>query len=351
MGKHCIVAFITLAVWSVSAQAQSATSTATADWQALTALLQPRTAALALNPSDSAAISASDAEISRLKSASAAAHTYAANYPTDKHTADAKRIEITALLEAAQLGAQDVAPSAVSGGTAFRADHTNPVHDRFEVAVAMQALSFSAANPHTRVIDSGAAYQSAVDALHTEFGDIPEVFAKYLELIRTADSATATQVAQQLQAMNAPAAIKAEASQVAGRAALMGAAIDFSKLVSGAKAADLQNPIGPTIVYFWNAGAGYSDLDILARFRTTLPSGSRLVYVGLGGTAVTAPDTAAHIPAPGPEYFDAKYFSGALATYLHVRETPYVFVLNRSGTLSGFGRVENLPALLRSAAN
>jgi hypothetical protein len=106
------------------------------------------------------------------------------------------------------------------------------------------------------------------------------------------------------------------------------------------------------VLYVWTSGSdpaahGFSALRPL---RGRLPRDVRWIYLGLGVTTAAARAAEPRAPFAGIHCQDDGGPRSALAQRLRVTSSPTVFVLDRRGVLTGFGRVDELPALLAAAA-
>jgi hypothetical protein len=348
--RHKLCALLSLCVAALGAHAAStngSSASADNDWSSIITLSAPTvvTASSPSDVSDTAKKSPLDMETDRLVALAQHAKAFYTDHSGDPRAVDAKKLEVMSRLQAIQLGAPDADGAGMALAHTYRSNSSNSTSDRLDVALAMQAI---AAN-HAGNGLTGAALESATDALRSEFGDAPEIYSLYLNIVRTADSATALRVAQKLQSLPAPGPMKAEAAKVLGRAALIGTSIDLTKQIPGLHSADLRNSGGVTVIYLWNASSGYSDLDLLASQKSVVPDTAHFVYVGLGSTPGAASAASSHAAFKGAHFFDGKSLDSDVAAILNVEQLPYVFVLKADGTLSGYGRAQDISALVAAA--
>jgi hypothetical protein len=291
-------------------------------------------------------------EIASLQQASQAAHSFYTTYPTDARAAQAKKIEVLSALQSVQLGGTAYQSAALALASAYGADASNTTHDRFDVALTVQTLSLPAILKGQVLGDNGPVYQKLADTLYAQFGDINDSYYLYLNVMRTTDLSTSVATAQKILGMNAPTWAKAEAQIVLNRYALLGKPLNLTVTTYGGWPLNLRTPRGkPTVIYFWSNKTGTDQLGLLKKFATSIPANAGVVYFCLEAdlTKVKAARSAA--PLPGIFCFEQSGLNSPEETYLGVLQLPYVYILNSQGVLTGFGRIQDLPALITSAGN
>ena len=289
-------------------------------------------------------------QIDRFQQAAQSAKDFHTKYPDNARAAEARKLEVVLALQGAQLGGEEPAPTVTQLCQAYRADQRNPVKDRFDVAVIMGTMASSQAAKGKRLVDDGAAREKLADALRDEFGDIPEVHYFYLGVARTADPATAARVARKLAKMKpAPDSVRSAAQKIVDRNDLIGQKLDLPLTTAEGQTFNLKSLTGqPTVVFVYDAQSGTGDMAALARFRSLVPTAdTRWVYIALGGIPPRA--TPGWKADTEMRFYGPSGFNNPTAERLKLQQTPYVYVLDAQARLTGFGRVEDLPALFAAA--
>ena len=281
---------------------------------------------------------------------SEAAQAFYTAYPGDSAAPQARKLEVVLALQSVQLGDLKNQPHALALSNAYLANQGNPPRDRFDVALTAGVLSSAFQGkelPYDTVV-----FQNLADSLHTEFGELSDVYGLYLSLMRTADSSESLAVARKLIAMKAPAWVAAEAQETIDRSALLGKPLDLILMLDDGKTINLAAPYPhPTLIYVWSNRTGAGDLAILGQFKSAIPAGTRVVYVSLQSKPFAPDDAEPQAPIAGIYHFEEPGLDGLTARALKVRQFPCVYVLTGQGVLAGFGRVEDIAALLGAANN
>ena len=172
-------------------------------------------------------------------------------------------------------------------GSAYVANLGNAAPDRFNVAMAMEAISLAPSLQGKQLADDGATYEKMANDLYAELGGLDQVYSVYVSILRTTDSATVTSVASKiLSQATAPAWAKTEAQVAQARVVLIGKPVNLKLTTVGGTTIDLSRPVAQTtVVYFWNGTTGGTDLSLLSTVKPAIPAGARWIYVALGGGA------------------------------------------------------------------
>ena len=286
----------------------------------------------------------------RRRLASQGAHDFYTDYPSHPKAQEARKVEAVAAIQGVESGNAAQEQAAFALGKAFRENKSYPLLDRFEVALAMDRLDLSLRIKNRKAMGRAQDWKALGDKLKTEFGDIPAVHAYYMEIARTADRATAIKIAAEVgQSSIASPAAKSQARVILDREALVGKNITLTLSTTEGGSFDLaQQKNKVTVIFAWSPEDS-SSLSSIKRFEKSLPSDGQIVYLAMGGSPsqvkkgkgdAILPGTHCHAPA-GPQ-------SQAANTGLKLLYSPLprIYVLNRSGLLVGYGRVEDLPALI-----
>lgn len=290
-------------------------------------------------------------EITALQQASVAAHSFYSNYPSDVRSAKAKKLEVMSSLQGAQLGGHQYTQPALALATSFRSDTKQSVHDRFDVAMAAEALSLPIAPRGKQLVNCGAARAQIADRLYAEFGDQTETYNLYLNVMWTADPLTSAGIARKLLAMKAPPWAKATAQQFVDRQAMIGKPLNLVLTKMDGRPLDLKVSIGmPTVILVWSNSSGNGDLTLLGRMKPWIPPITRMIYLCLQANLTGVKTAESQAPVPGIFCFEQAGMLSRQGVYLKVQQLPFVYVLNKDGTLSGCGQLSDLPTLLSAAA-
>lgn len=330
--------------------AQVASRNADDDWRSLQSLIArdpARPVAAARTAAERAA--ARQERATRLQEAAAQARDFHTRHPAHPHAPHARRIAVTALIESARLGAVPVA-SALDLAATYRAESGHLREHRFEVALAAERLrQLATPGPGPAPAD-----EALADTLRREFGPIPEVHGLYAGLAARAGMEAANRLATKLLEMRPPAPVKAAAEAITTRYGLVGRPLALHLTRLDATSFELPArtaAAGPTVLYVWvpGHGPGAGPFAALASLRGKLPPGVTWIYLGLGVAEPEARLAAPRAPFAGTHCRDDAGPRSALAQRLAITASPTVFVLDRQGVVSGFGRVADLPELLSAA--
>lgn len=293
-------------------------------------------------------------EAARQRQAAQAANKFYTANPGHAKAGDARKIEALSSVRGAVVADVTQTQAAVKLAKDFRERTDVPVKDRFEVALAADRLALSANIKAKTAADSTIEWQYVGDRLRAEFGDLAELHDYSMEVARRADLATAAGIANTVsQSTKAGPAAKTRAQVVLARAALVGlpVALKLAKVTGGEF--DLsQQPGKITVVLVWSP-LDPLGLESARRFEKIMPQNSQLVYLAYGGSSQGTANLASAAPVAGLHCFAAAgTASRAVSDGLQLRyaELPALYVVNRFGTLSGVGRIEDAALLLANAS-
>lgn len=339
---------------SIAQNLPLASASADQAWSALGQLSQPATGN---SPSAGSSLTTATADplqsqINQFIQVAQSARDYYTSFPGAAHAEEASKLEAISAAQALQLGASDPAGTLRAQADAYRQNTTKPSTDRFDVALALDLVDFAPRLRSTRLVDNGTVYADLLVSLYREFGATPQVCSQYASFFRTNELADAVAVANIITTQNFPDNLKAQARQVLARRDLVGKKLTFSLPAEEGDPVNFSSIKNVTIVYFWNPAAGLNNLAPLAAYAGQLPSGVDWIYVALGSQRPALADVKAKTRFfPGKYCFDAASLAGAAAQTMGIQGAPYVAVIKPKGILAGFGRVENLPAVLATAGH
>ena len=322
------------------------------DWRNLQSLLarDPLPAAATLRTA-AARAAARQLRAARLQQAARQAQEFQARHASNPKAPAARKLEVTALIESARLDADSASVTkALDRAAAFRADASLLREHRFEIALAAERLR----QQHAKGVPALGTEEKLADALLREFGPIPEIHGLYAGLAASAPMTTANRLATKLLEMRPAPAVRVAAEAITTRYGLVGRPFALRLTRLDATSFELPaktNAPGPTVLYVWSPGhiPHVGAFAALTRHRGRLPANLQWIYVGLGVTAAEARTAAVRAPFAGTHCREETGPRSAIAQKLQLTTSPTVFVLNRQGVLTGFGRVDELPALLAAA--
>ncbi len=278
------------------------------------------------------------------------ARAFHTRHPDHPQAALARKLEVTSLLESARLGRTTLESAALDRARAFRADPAQLREHRFEVALAADRLALQRRIAHAGSRERPGEHEQLAHDLYREFGPIPEVFALYASLLATVDAETGNRLATRIVELRPPPFARAAAEATTARYGLVGRPLSLRLTTLDGQRLELPTAAtaAPTVLYVWTpAGAtASSPFAALHPLKGKLPANLRWVFVGVGTTPAQARTATARAPFAGTHCFDSEGLQGAAARRLKADATTRV---NRQGVLTGFGRPDELPALLAAA--
>ena len=284
--------------------------------------------------------------------ASQSAKDFYTNFPDHVKAGEAKKIEVLAALQGASSDDKAQGQSAIQLAQNYRGKSANAASDRFEVAVMAERLKLSVSSGGSLYENNPKELEKIADGLRREFGDMDEVHRFYASVARTADMDTAKRVAGELLQWPAPAEAKAEAQTILDRQNLVGQVLNAQWPTMDGKTFDLSQQTGKlTIVYVWSTAGDEQGMGGLLGLKKTLPANTQMVYLALGGAADQLQALKDSAPISGTYCFEAINTASPARELLKVRHTPFVFVLNKAGKLTGFGPVSELSNLVTAASH
>lgn len=292
---------------------------------------------------------ATQQEADHSRSVAQAARDFYTRFPTEANAVQARKIEATAALNGLKSATPAQAQAALRVAGDFRHNQGNPPEDRFDVALAMDRFQSTKAQGGRPLHKHPQAYEKLADKLRAEFGDRPEVFRLYAGIANQIETEAAHSLAKRIIQMPAKAHIKSQAQDIIERHALLGHRLDLQLTTIDRRPVDLKNLVGgPTVLYVRSVGAG-NPYGGLAALRKSVPVGTQWVYLFLGQPLASVTAAKGLAPYAGSICHEPLETMQRVDERLNLRTSPYVFVLNRQGLLSGYGPVDELATLLAAA--
>lgn len=324
------------------------------EWQLLSTASVPksRVSVGLLNTAQRAA--ARDTEAKRLQDLAKQAKDFYTKNPTDPRNAQARKIEVKAALASVGTGNKSMEQDALTRAAAYRVNVANLREDRFEVAVEMEMLKLRSRGSKGRS-SLESEKEKIADGFRGEFGDIPEVVGFYTGIAAKADMHTANRIATKLLEMRLSSHMKAEVEAITSRYGLVGRPLFLRLTKAGGEKFELPGATpapSPTVIYVWAAGKTppADPFAALAEHKGKIARDTRWIYLSFATAPAQLAEAARKVPFPGTLCVEAEGSRSAVAERLKVRSVPMVFVINRQGVLTGYGRPDELPALLSSAS-
>ena len=238
---------------------------ADAAWDKTVALAAPAPATAARSapgagPTAAAAqvIAAVRDEAQRQKNAAQSAKDFQQLHPTDARVPQAKKIEAVSALRSVWPLPPDRGQAAFQTAAAFAADAAHSPADRFEVVALLAEQRHRVLHGGRSLARDSAAHEAAAEALHAQFGDVPECFAFYLGVADTAEVETSRRAASKIAlARAAPEALKQQARSVLARYEQLGkpVTLNLTEQGNGRRVnGTLRGKV--TVVYVWSASHG-----------------------------------------------------------------------------------------------
>ena len=292
-------------------------------------------------------------QAARSRQAAQSARDFYTQFPGHPKAAEAKKTEALASLRGVETDNATQIQSALSIAQAFRANSSLAAADRFDVALAMDRLKLSLEIKQRRATDQPASWRKLADDLRKEFGDLPALQSYLMDIARTADGATAVELATSVKGSTAASKeTKDRAQAILDRAALVGRKVVLKLATTDGSPVDLeQTRSKPAVVVAWSPSEGDALMGLL-QYQKQLQNAD-IIYVGLGGSvADLSAAKQQFVRLPGA-YCHAPGGVGSRraidALKLQYAPLPRVYVLDRGALVLGSGSFSDLPALLAKA--
>jgi hypothetical protein len=323
------------------------------DWRALQAAMTPSATPPAGRPTPPQREAARLAQADRLARAAQHARDFHTRHPEHPQAALARKLEVTSLLESVRLGRTELESAAIDRARDFRADPAQLREHRFEVALAADRLALQRRHARASARERPVEHEQLAHDLYREFGPISEVFGLYAGLAASVDTESANRLATRILELRPPPFARSTAENITARYGLLGRPLSLRLTTLAGQRLELPaTPASdaPTVLYVWSPTAAASvPFAALQPLKGKLPANLRWIYLGVGATPAQAGAATTRTPFSGTHCVEADGFASATARRIKADSSPRVFVLNRHGVLTGFGRPDELPALLAAA--
>ncbi|MBI5693767.1 MAG: hypothetical protein HZC55_27145 [Verrucomicrobia bacterium] len=284
------------------------------------------------------------------RQAADAARSFIEQYPNHLNVRDARKLEALAALQGVSAANSQYEAKAAVLARDFRADPRNSLTDRFEVALLAERVAARSRLGGSPYGNFPAELEVIANRLRVEFGDAAPVFNFYASIARGADMATARRIAENLIRWPAGREAKAEAQSILNRDSLLNKSADWSlTAVDGKTTKPLRTENRVTLIVIWSPSAAGLVLPALSSAKRYLPSDAQVIYLAYGGTAEQVEMQRRSAVVPGVFCRSSDGANAALLQSLHLNQLPFAVVVDRRGTMAGFGPLSAVPALLQAA--
>ncbi len=276
------------------------------------------------------------------------AREFHTRYPTHPKMAEARKLEALASLDGITPTDKIYERAALATATAFRANPAHPMADRIQVAHAMESVTIARKTLGRPWFANPVLAETMLDRLHAEFGEQPEIWGNFLALAQNTYCDAGNDVAHRIvQSPYAPEPTKAAARRILERHALVRRPLDLPLNPTRGRPTTLAQLAGKTtVVCVWDGTRYPEGPPGLHDFTKNPLPNTKWVYISLGQLGVLPKGKKPTAAPPGTTCVEALGSSGPLAAKLQISQLPYVFVLDDQQRLSGYGRIDEIPALL-----
>ncbi len=303
-------------------------SAADAKWRELQSLLAPPQGGEA-RPQNPDQQNAARRELAaRFARGAAAARQFVELFPEHPRALDARRAELSGLLNAAIAGDNSQEARAQSLLAELRRDERVAGRDRVKLVMQSSVLRLRPLGRDRQRFLSE--YEKTSRDILAEFPDEAAAYEGFLRFAtQHPDDLHGRKLAAELLSMPAPASVKAEASQYLARFDLLGKSL--SKILTEAVGVETSKLDGITVVYAW---ASWSPGSMaLAKELSSAAGGIRLIGVNLDTDVAAAKSAASAAGLAGEQIFDERGRFAPLAQALQFDSAPLAYIADRSGAI------------------
>lgn len=275
---------------------------------------------------------------------------YLTAYPDSSHASEARRIEAFNLLNAVYRGAKSDSNRCTALVADVRKDSNLPATERF--AVAMMA-DLQSASQDSFASDEArqALVEKTLRALIAEFPTIPQPIQTYLSFAECCTAPRSTRIASDTLSMpNLPDSVRAKASRLQSRYALLGKSI-LGQFAGASAISSLvaRSKHGPVIVYSW---ASWDEGSLMngSTIEQYAPQSSIIIGINVDNDVALAKQTAADKRLPGFQLYDPSGLASVIAAKLGLPAEGVVIIADKNGTIKSVdAQIQLIPSL--EAAN
>jgi hypothetical protein len=277
-----------------------------------------------------------------------AAKAFYSTNPSHPKAEEARKLEVISALEGIVFRDRVHEKAAIAAATAFRNDRSRPLADRLAVAHQLESREISKQTLGRPWYGHAPKAEMMLDRLRAEFGESPLVWSRYADLARRAECDAGRDVALRvIQAAGADENSKQAARRVLERYDLVRKPLDLPLTPTTGRTTTLGQVAGKTtVLVVWDGARQPEGPPGLQDFRKNPRPNTQWVYLSVGAIAALPKGTKGAALPPGLMCADAQGWRSPAVQKLKLGELPCVFVLDEKKQLSGYGRVDEVPALL-----
>ena len=301
------------------------------------------------SPAEAAALkNERSARAQKFRATALAAKDFGSRFPQHTRSPEARKLEALAGLEGILPTDKAHERTALASASAYRTNPANPLADRFAVAHAMESRELRKKTLGRPWFTNPVLAETMLDRLRREFGEQPVVWASYLALARNTYCDAGRDVAYRVvQSPYAPEPTKVAARRILERYTLVRQPLDLPLTSSQGLPTTLSRLVGKTtVICFWDGTRHPEGPPGLHDYKKNPFPNTSWVYVSVGALgSMPAGKSRASAP-PGTTCVETLGWRSPVVSQLRISELPYAFVLDEQKRLSGFGRIDEIPALL-----
>ncbi len=271
------------------------------------------------------------------------AREFMQKFPDDPRVQDAKKIELSSLLNQQRASGAKLQPLEDAEIDSYIKNPLIPAKDRYDIS----ALAKSVRVDRTKIknaADSRAVHASHARELIQEFPEDARGYGYLLAVAKSMPADSAIEAASDLLASNVPERLKKAANSLLRQKSMEGKKLQIDGL-------DIDAFKGsPVVIYTWSRQR--PDIFQFIKHRCILP-GVKLIGINMDPDVDVAKQIAHAVRLPGEQYYDSGGMEGPLVSQLHIQAVVSVYIVDAEGRLFDTRGYENtkekLEALLRAA--
>ena len=289
-----------------------------------------------------------EARAQKFRAAAQSAKDFHTQHPTHAKAAEARRVEVLSALEGITPTDKVQERAALATASAFRTNRANPISDRFQVAHAMESREIAKKLPGRPWFTNPVRAEMMLDRLRAEFGERPEVWGGYLALAENTYCDAGRDVAYRIvQSSHASEPTKAAARRILERYTLVRKPLDFPLAPTQGRSTTLAELAGKTtVVCLWDGAKHPEGPPGLHDYKKNSSPNTKWVYISVGALGTPQNGRKANAAPPGVTCVEPLGWRSPVTAKLQVTQLPCVFVLDEKKQLSGYGRIDEIPALM-----
>jgi len=288
------------------------------------------------------------ARAKKLREVAQRAKEFRAQHPTHPQLGGARKLEVISDLEGILPADRVHRQAAEANARVFRTDAAQPLTDRMEVADLVERRAIREKVPGHDWTKNPVLAETMLDRMKSEFGDRPEIWARYLNLAENTYCDAGRDVAYRIvQSPVAAEATKAAARRILERYSLVRKPLDFAVTPTQGRPTTLAQLAGKTtVVVLWDGTKLPGGPPGLGDFQKNPRPNTTWIYISVGELGPKPKGKAGPPLPPGFVAVESANRGGPAARLLQPTHLPFALVLDEQKRLSGYGRVDEIPALI-----